>query len=191
MMPGLSRTLRRLSATGLIALLVLSAFTRIVSASLSTEPGVTAADPMPRGALLCPPSDEVSMLLDRIAARGEALDAREEEAAMREQDVAVARQEIAASLDALAEAEARLAERMAQSSTAAESDVGRLVTVYEGMKPKDAALLFGTMEPAFAAGFLARMEAGAASAIFSNLPPDTAYALSVLMAGRNANAATE
>lgn len=191
MMAGLSRNLRRLSATGLIALLVLSAFTRIVSASLSTVSEDAPEAPMARGALLCPPSDEVSMLLDRIAARDEALGAREDAAALREQDVAVARQEIAASLVVLTEAEARLAERMAQSSTAAEGDVGRLVTVYEGMKPKDAALLFGTMEPAFAAGFLARMDAGAASAIFSNLPPDTAYALSVLMAGRNANAATE
>jgi len=47
------------------------------------------------------------------------------------------------------------------------------------------------MEPAFAAGFLARMNADAASALFSNLSPEKAYALSVLMAGRNANAARE
>jgi flagellar motility protein MotE (MotC chaperone) len=80
---------------------------------------------------------------------------------------------------------------MALSDSAADDDVARLVTVYEGMKPKDAAQLFEAMDPPFAAGFLARMAPEAAAAIFSNLPPGPAYALSVEMAGRNANAARE
>ncbi len=59
------------------------------------------------------------------------------------------------------------------------------------MKPKDAAVLFEAMDAGFAAGFLSRMRAEAASALFSNLSPEKAYALSAIMAGRNANAATE
>ncbi|SFJ42251.1 MotE family protein [Jannaschia pohangensis] len=189
---ALLQKLKLVSMTVLMALFVLSALTRIVSASLSSVPDGSADEvEHDRAALLCPPSDEVATLLEHIATREQELMAREEAAALREQDFAVARQEIEVSLSRLAEAEARLANRMAQSSTAAEDDVTRLVNVYEGMKPKDAALLFETMEPAFAAGFLARMNADAASALFSNLSPEKAYALSVLMAGRNANAARE
>ncbi|CUH40661.1 hypothetical protein JSE7799_03396 [Jannaschia seosinensis] len=183
-------SLRRGGFTILVSVLVLSALTRIVSASLAISDG---AEPPDRAdvALLCPPSDEISQLLQDLAQRDAGLTEREEAVAMREQDFTVARQEIEASLIRLAEAEARLEARMHRSKTAADEDVSRLVEVYEGMKPKDAAALFETMEPAFAAGFVARMNADTAANILTNLTPETAYALSVLMAGRNANAATE
>lgn len=183
--------LRRTSLMAIVALLVVSALTRIVSAGLATLPdagpdGLVAAE-----TLLCPPSDEVADLLTQIAARSRALDERETAAALREQDIEIARQEVVASLDQLSAAEDRLAARMEQSATASQADLARLVEVYEGMKPKEAAVLFEAMEPSFAAGFMARMSPEAASALFSNLSPEKAYALSVIMAGRNANAATE
>ena len=52
--------------------------------------------------------------------------------------------------------------------------------------PTDAANLFQTMSPDFAAGFLARMQPASAAAILTGLKPDTAYEVSVLLAGRNA-----
>ncbi|MCK0168250.1 hypothetical protein MWU52_11855 [Jannaschia sp. S6380] len=182
---------RRIAATLLIAALVVSALTRIVSAGLSGLPGDGSPEPDDIATLLCPPSEEVALLLDQIADRDAELRDRETALALREQDLRVARQEAEAQLLRLAAAEDRLAARMQQSSTAAEGDVERLVAVYEGMKPKDAATLFETMEPGFAAGFLARMRPDAAANLFSNLTPEKAYALSVTMAGRNANAATE
>ena len=183
--------LRRLSVTLVIALLLVSGLTRIVSASLSNLPAEEEAEPITASGLLCPPSAEVATLLDAIASRDADLAAREETLALREQDVKIARQEIEIALGDLVSAEERLAARMDQSSRASEEDVGRLVNVYEGMKAKDAAVLFEAMDPSFASGFLARMRPDAASAIFSNLSAEKAYAVSVLMAGRNANAATE
>ena len=183
--------LRRLSLVAIVALLVVSALTRIVSASLAGLPGEDATASAAPETLLCPPFDEVATLLSQIARRERELEDREVTAALREQDIEVARQEVAGSLDRLAAAEERLAARMQVSATASEADIARLVEVYEGMKPKEAAILFEAMEPSFAAGFMARMSPDAASALFSNLPPATAYALSVIMAGRNANAATE
>jgi flagellar motility protein MotE (MotC chaperone) len=56
------------------------------------------------------------------------------------------------------------------------------------MKPKDAAALFEEMDPGFAAGFLGRMRAVAAASVMAGLSPQTAYSVSVIMAGRNANA---
>ncbi|WP_299818261.1 hypothetical protein [uncultured Jannaschia sp.] len=186
----MGRWIKRLSITGLLTLFVLSALARIVSAGLGAMPEGTEADPLEE-VLLCPPSDEVATLLGQIAGRDEELRGRETALAMREQDLEIARQEIESSLERLGEAESRLAARMEMSATASNDDINRLVAVYEGMKPKDAAVLFEAMEPTFASGFLARMRPDAASALFSNLSPEKAYALSVMMAGRNANAATE
>ena len=100
----------------------------------------------------------------------------------------MAEAEIAERLEELRAAEAELAATVAQVETAAESDLGRLVQVYESMKPGDAAALFQTMAPEFAAGFIGRMNPNAAAAILTGLEPDTAYTISVIIAGRNANA---
>ncbi|MGB3553135.1 MAG: hypothetical protein WBA25_00680 [Jannaschia sp.] len=185
------RRFRRLSVAALLTMFVLSALTRIVSASLGTLPAEDSPAEPSRAELLCPPSREVADLLRQIAGRSSELDAREGAVALREQDMRVARQEVLASLETLAEAENALEARMYQSNRASEDDLAKLTSVYEGMKPKEAAILFEAMEPGFASGFLSRMRPDAASAIFSNLSPEKAYALSVMMAGRNANAATE
>ncbi|MEM7517297.1 MAG: hypothetical protein AAF368_10290 [Planctomycetota bacterium] len=191
-MQKFSRLFRRLSVTTIVGLLVVSALTRLVSAGLALRPDDAPVEVVADSrALLCPPSDEVAQLLEQIADRDDDLTAREQDLALREQDAVVARQEALAALERLKAAEDRLAARMAASVEAASDDVAQLVSVYEGMKPKDAAALFETMEPPFAAGFLARMRPDSAASIFSNLSPDSAYALSVMMAGRNANAATE
>lgn len=183
---------RRVSLTAIVAILVVSALSRIVSASLSAGPENPAEGAGPSvETLLCPPSDEVATLLNQIAQRNRALTDREAVVALRERDVEIARQEVVDSLAGLTAAEDRLAARMQQSSTANDVDIARLVEVYEGMKPKEAAFLFEAMEPTFAAGFMSRMSPDAASALFSNLSAEKAYALSVIMAGRNANAAKE
>jgi flagellar motility protein MotE (MotC chaperone) len=74
-------------------------------------------------------------------------------------------------------------------SEGAKDDLDRLVSVYEAMKPKEAAGLFQTMSPEFAAGFLGRMQPQSAAEILSGVSPDFAYAVSVLIAGRNARGA--
>ncbi|KIN65935.1 hypothetical protein Z945_982 [Sulfitobacter noctilucae] len=88
----------------------------------------------------------------------------------------------------LEEAEANLRRTLSLTDGAAEDDLARLTAVYENMKPKDAAALFATMEPDFAAGFLGRMRPDYAAAVMTGLPPDVAYSISVILAGRNANA---
>jgi flagellar motility protein MotE (MotC chaperone) len=128
----------------------------------------------------------------------EALTARETDVALREatlQDrtaaLALAEAAIDKRLVELQEAEAALAATLAIADEAAERDLARLTTVYETMKPKDAAALFETMAPEFAAGFLGRMQPQAAAAIMSGLPPEAAYQISLQLAGRNAEAPTE
>lgn len=91
----------------------------------------------------------------------------------------------------LKEADQMLRARMAQSNSAAEEDLVQLTSVYAQMKPKNAALLFEQMDPKFAAGFLGRMKPDSAAAILAGLTPELAYTISVVLAGRNANALTE
>ncbi|MDE9449702.1 hypothetical protein J3R80_04370 [Aliiroseovarius sp. Z3] len=91
---------------------------------------------------------------------------------------------------ALVAAENALAATMAATKTAASDDLARLTTLYENMKPKQAIPLFEAMDPEFAVGFLSRMKPSIAAQIMAGLDPQSAYAISVVFAGRNSDAPT-
>ena len=187
------------------ALFATSAALRIV-----TVPGAASAETRSTGALgvdhLGPSADpltardaaplaeadlsraEMSDLLAALRAREESVRAAEQRIEMRSKALAVADEEITKRLAVLEQAEENLRRTLAFANGAAEEDLARLTTVYENMKPKEAAALFQTMEPDFAAGFLARMRPDAAAAVMAGMPPEVAYSISVILAGRNANA---
>lgn len=132
------------------------------------------------------------------AALAAALSAREAAVALAEMALkdrtaalALAEDTITLRLEELTTAETALSDTLAIADQAAEQDLTRLTTVYETMKPKDAAALFETMDPAFAAGFLGRMQPQAAAAVMTGLKPETAYQISLVIANRNASAPTE
>lgn len=139
----------------------------------------------------CVPTPDIAEVLALLETREAALNEREAAVSDRTQALAVAETQIARNMAALKEAEASLEATMALASRAAEDDLARLTSVYENMKPKEAAPLFAAMAPEFAAGFLGRMRPDAAAAILSRLDPASAYSISVLLAGRNANAPTK
>lgn len=127
------------------------------------------------------------------AALAQALKQRNDELAMREtmlNDRAAALDLAAAAIDKklaeLAAAEEELKRTISLADGAAEQDLGTLTSVYEAMKPADAARLFAAMAPEFAAGFLSRMQPASAAAILAGMSPEQAYSISVLIAGRNA-----
>ncbi len=128
------------------------------------------------------------VLLAALQAREADLKERETQIAMRSKALSVVDAEIAKRLAMLEEAEIELRNTLALADNAAENDLARLTSVYESMKPKDAAALFDAMEPGFAAGFLGRMRPDAAASILAGLTPEVAYSISVILAGRNANA---
>lgn len=130
-------------------------------------------------------------LLEALAARESRVAAREAEAERQEGEIEALREDLAAQVAALDAAEAALSDTLAQADGAAEADLARLASVYESMKPKDAAALFAAMDPAFSAGFLGLMQPEGAAAIMTNLDPEAAYAISAVLAGRNAQAPTE
>jgi flagellar motility protein MotE (MotC chaperone) len=136
----------------------------------------------------CPTSDGVLAMLAELQAREKSLQDREAIQAERDQILRQAEVRLEQRLAELVATEEKLAQTVSIADTAAEKDVSHLVALYENMKPKDAAPLFEEMAPDFAAGFLARMRPDAAAALLAALNPKTGYTISVLMAGRNANA---
>lgn len=134
---------------------------------------------------------DTSALLSALQAREARLAEREGQLRDRMQAMRVAEIEIEDKLNALRAAEEALSATIAQADSAATTDLTQLATVYENMKPKEAAALFEEMPPQFAAGFLGMMQAEAAALIMTELSPETAYAFSVVLAGRNANVPTQ
>ncbi len=135
--------------------------------------------------------NDIAEVLTQLQEREILLEVRESAMADRMQALAVAEARVEDNLSALILAENELKSTMALADTAAEDDLVRLTAVYESMKGKEASALFETMNPQFAAGFLGRMRADSAAVIMAGLDPQTAYAISVILAGRNANVPTQ
>ncbi|WP_376875677.1 MotE family protein [Albirhodobacter sp. R86504] len=175
----------------MIAIAVLLGFSGIVRLAQGAErifmPHVTNQVAAVPDETCAPIVDESKFLID-LRERAAVLAEKERDIEARAQTITIAEAAITAKLDELALAEAELAKTMALADRAADDDVARLVTLYENMKPKQAAPLFEEMAPEFAAGFLSRMRPDAGAAILAGLDPKIAYSISVLMAGRNANA---
>lgn len=135
--------------------------------------------------------DMLGDLIARLRLREAALAEREEDLQHRERVLERLAQEVDARLGDLERAEESLRATLALADTAAESDLSQLTTVYENMKPNDAAALFEKMDPGFSAGFLARMKPANAAAILSGLSPEQAYLISLVLSGRNMEAPTQ
>lgn len=145
--------------------------------ALSSEPMVCPAPPM--------------AVVEALSEREKRVRVQEAAIANRMAALAFANKAIDGRLAALNTATQELSKTIALADGAAENDLSRLTSVYEAMKPKEAAALFAAMSPDFAAGFLARMKPEAAAGILGSMPADKAYAMSVILAGRNARAPTE
>ena len=134
----------------------------------------------------CTPDAGTAALLAALQDRAAKLAESETAMAERRQALAIAEEMIVARLEELKAAETQLSGTLALADSASEDDLKRLTSVYENMKPKEAALLFAEMEPDFAAGFLARMRPDLAAAVMAGLEPKAAYGISAVLAGRNA-----
>ncbi|KUP94767.1 MotE family protein [Tritonibacter horizontis] len=132
-----------------------------------------------------PNSAEMQAMIAAFKKREMMLADREAEIEDRMKALEIADQAIEKKLQDLQDAEAKLLATLSLADGAAEQDVSKLTTVYEQMKPKDAAALFEEMDPSFAAGFLARMRPEAAAGVMAGLSPEAAYTISVVLAGRN------
>ena len=131
------------------------------------------------------PAEEPSVLVAELRRQRAALDEREAQVAEREQMMKTLQKQLNARLEELRAARERLAETAALVNDAAGKDVRKLAEMYQQMKPKQAGQIFNEMAPSFAAGFIGEMRPDAAALIMANMDADKAYAVSLLLAGRN------
>lgn len=139
----------------------------------------------------CEPAPNFRAMMDVFKEREARIVQQEKDLLNRAQVLVVTDEEVALKLIELEKAEAQLKSLISVAETAAEDDLTRLTKVYETMKPKDAAALFEQMDPEFAAGFVGRMKPESAAGVMAGLSPEAAYTVSVILAGRNANAPTQ
>ena len=176
----------------IVSVLVLSGLLRFggVGIAVASEADAVAA-PQMADSHDCPMTENTKELLDAIQARTKQLDDKELKLAEQSYALDAAKVLIDQNLERLAQADERLQATMSQVDGASVEDIDRLTSVYESMKPKVASALFEQMSPEFAAGFLGRMNPTAAAGIMSGLSSEAGYAISVVLAGRNANVPTQ
>ena len=145
------------------------------------------ADDMAHELGSCPDLGAVSTALTAIDGRAQSLDSREAAIDERQAQLDAAEQLIGARLAELEAAEERLNALLSTTDEAASNDVDQLMAFYEAMNSEDAAALFAEMDPNFAAGFLSRMRPESGAGILAELEPAQAYAISVILATRNAD----
>lgn len=136
-------------------------------------------------------SEKFSAALAVLQERERKVKEAEEKVSLKLRNLEVVEKKIDQKLINLVEAEKNLKDTLALADGAAQADIERLVSLYEQMKPKEAAALFAEMDPNFAAGFLARMNTEAAASVMAGLDPKSAYTISVYLAGRNSKVPTE
>ena len=146
----------------------------------------TAVEPAQHAVSGAPTGSDLQALLDAFQAREKTLRTRELQVEDRMRALEIADAAIEAKLAELVAAEERLSTTLAMAEGASEGDLAQLTSLYEKMKPKDAAALFEEMDPQFAAGFLSRMRPEIAAGVMAGLSPKAAYTISVVLAGRNA-----
>ncbi len=194
--PGKRRRARpsRGSLVAIAGFLIVSALLRgVIGASevLARETPAEAQPVVAAAPQSCAPPPDIQAVLDALAAREARIEAQEIAIQDRMYALRVADEQVTKKLQQLASAEDRLRETIALAESASENDLSQLTTVYEAMKPKEAAALFEKMEPEFAAGFLGRMSPAAAAGVMAGLSPEAAYSISVVIAGRNALVPTQ
>ncbi len=103
----------------------------------------------------------------------------------RRRELEVTEKRVAAQLGELARQQSALESAFGKAGAVAEEEAMQLVSIYEKMKPKQAALIFDQMPPEIGAGFVRRMRQNSSAQIMANMEPQNAYAISLLLAGKS------
>lgn len=154
--------------------------------SLGVVQALAADGLIPAETTAVSPPEEASDLFLALRAREARLLEQEQAIEDRAQELAAAEARLLAQIAELQVAEQRLKDTLALTESAAETDLVRLTTVFEHMKPPQAAALFATMDTEFAAGFIARLNPQFAGQVMAELDPTLAYGISAVLAGRHA-----
>jgi flagellar motility protein MotE (MotC chaperone) len=123
-------------------------------------------------------------VLRQLAKRRDELDARAKALDDREALLKATEQKIAEQVKQMQQMKAEYEQAKTARDDAAEANLRRLVTVYESMKPEEAARIFETMEGAVLLDVVTRMGERRLAPILAQMSPAKAQALTIAMANR-------
>ncbi|WP_114395295.1 MotE family protein [Oleisolibacter albus] len=123
-------------------------------------------------------------LADMLAAERKALAERQTELDMRAQMLSAAEQKAREQLARLEQAGREVSALLDRRSSMAKADLQRLVTIYENMKPKDAARLLNEADPLILVDLMDLMQERRSAPILAEMDPVKVNALTRTMAER-------
>ena len=182
--------LRRPAMMLLAACFFMSAISRIGNpdGALANEVQKLTSQEAGTPAAAGPTNKELNLLVAAVREREQQLDQRALNLAEKSKVIEAAEAKLRAQLAQLENAENRLAQLIRVADKASEQDVDMLIGVYQAMGGKSAGPIFETMDAAFAAGLLSRMDGDPAAAILGSVSPEKAYEITVMIAAQNAKA---
>jgi flagellar motility protein MotE (MotC chaperone) len=145
--------------------------------------------PPPNGKVILPdnrpiPSAAERALLERLSARRQELDKRARELDIREGLIAEAEKRMEARLAEIKQGEAQLATAAEKKDEAETARFKSLVTMYENMKPREAAKIFDRLEIGVLLEVASQINPRTMSEIMAQMQPDMAERLTVELASR-------
>lgn len=145
-----------------------------------------AAAAQPAAAAPVPLTQTEIGLLQKLAERREALDARERELELREGLLRAAEQQLQTKAAELTELQSKIEALMHKQAEEQEKKIADLVSVYEKMKPKDAARIFNELDLDLLVELLGRMKDAKTAPILAGMAEDRARAVTTRLAERHA-----
>ncbi len=156
---------------------------------VKTAPAKPPTDTKPPGTVIPlentgPSSGAERAILERLQERRQELDARARELDIRESLIKAAEKRMEGQLAELKEVEARIAVATQQKDDAQAARFKGLVTLYENMKPRDAAKIFDRLEIGVLLEVSSKINPRQMSEILAQMSPDTAERLTVELASQ-------
>jgi flagellar motility protein MotE (MotC chaperone) len=160
------------------------------AASKEDAPKPAAPETRPEGAVIKPEearepvSPAERAILERLQNRRQELEARQREIDIRESLLKAAEKRIESKVEEMKAVESRISATAAEQKAAEAQRLKGLVTMYEGMKPKDAARVFDRLEMGVLIEIATQIAPRKMSDIMGLMQPEAAERLTVEMARR-------
>lgn len=124
-------------------------------------------------------------VLNSLSKRRELLDLREKEIAKQEALLKAAEGEVDRKVSELLKIKAELKQLLEDQSNMQKERIQSLVKIYSGMKPKQAARIFDTLEMDILLAVIGKMSERKTSPILANMNPDKARKVTIKLAGQH------
>lgn len=159
------------------------------AAASAEPPAKTAAAPKAKAPVWKDPKDEdpdfnatQMEVFEDLSERRRQMDQREKEMQTREAMLRAAQKELDQKYQELTQLRQEIEKLLGQQSDEEKARIASLVKIYEGMKPKEAARIFDTLDLDVLSAVMTKMSERKISTIMAQMTPERARTITILMA---------